>query len=1102
MVKIRFILSIVLSIFLCLELSSQDERGVLPIYNYSPKDYNALPQNWAIIQDSRGIIYIANNQGLLEFNGNLTSGAAWKLFKVDNTTNIRAIDIDKYGYIHIGANNEFGYFSPDTLNKGKFIYHNLKKKLKKNFDFRDVWYVVAVDNEVYYATNDGEIFYWNRENIDVIKLNQKIRHLFKMDDRVFVSADSVGIAELKSGEITKIRGGEKILVEKDGELKSDFSAFMQVSSNQGLFISHSDYLKRISLENNSIKITKFKTELDKVFENNSPSKIVKINENKFAVSCKLNGGGIFIINDKGELLNLINDENGLQNIYINDIYVDNQNFIWAALNNGISRIKVNSLYERFDEEVANFGGTIEDIKRFNDFIYLASHYGLYKLDQNTEEISTYINSEKLSESVVSKFTKIEDENLKTSIWSLLSFKTNNKSLLLIATNNSIGFIDENDNFTEIAKTYPWGFFQDNKDPNRVYVGTDPGLMSIYFENGSFKVEKVFENIKYSIRFIVQDKQHNLWCGINDGGLLFIKDPSEFCLDSISQLQTKFYGEENNLPSGPILPDFYNESLILATGEGIFEYNQSKDTFYHTDYLGDWFSDGKHAVHRLDIDNLDNIWSITFSEDGNFTFVTKSTRLMDDDEPFITQKLLVDEKELLHTIFSDKNGVVWVAGTNGVYKLNWKGETDEKLPFKTYINSIIAGEDTVFNGVFYDENKFVVNTQQPNLYPIITYKNNNISFDFSAIGFNYESNLTYSWKLENFDEDWSLWESKSEERYTNLHEGKYIFHVKAKDVYGNISEIASYSFTVKPPWYRTILAYILYVLFFIFFVWAAITISTNSLRKIIKEATAKIQKQKDDIEEKNKNIMDSIKYAQRIQEAVLPSEAKLRKYFPEHFVLFKPRDIVSGDFYWMMNKGDKTIIVAADCTGHGVPGAFMSIMGVSFLNEIANKKEVQTAAEVLNQLRANIINSLNTDEGENKAKDGMDISICVYDFKEMTMQFSGAYNHLYFVRDGKFDKIKADRMPVGVHERDGNDFTNKVFDIQKDDVYYILSDGLIDQFGGPDGKKYMTKRFKQLIMDIYDKPMPEQKRTIEEEHIKWRGELEQIDDIILIGIKVV
>jgi serine phosphatase RsbU (regulator of sigma subunit) len=627
-------------------------------------------------------------------------------------------------------------------------------------------------------------------------------------------------------------------------------------------------------------------------------------------------------------------------------------------------------------------------------------------------------------------------------------------------------------------------------------------MSIYYENGSFKLEKVFQDIKYSVRFMVQDKNHNLWCGINGGGLLFIKAPSDTASLLSENLETIFYGEESGLPSGSIFPIFYNNQLILATGEGVFEYNQKLDTFYHAEYLGDWYSSGKHAVHRLDIDNLGNIWSITFSEDGSLTFVTKSTRLIDDDEPFITQKLLVDEKELLHAIYTEKNGVVWVAGTNGVYKLNWKGENDVKLPFKTYINNIIAGPDTIFSGVFYDENNVVVNSQLENLYPIIDYKNNNISFDFSAIGFNYEANLNYSWKLENFEDEWTNWENKSEERYTNLHEGKYTFHVRAKDVFGNVSDVASYSFTIKPPWYRTILAYILYVLFFIVFVWAAITISTNSLRKIIKEATAKIQKQKDDIEEKNKNIMDSIRYAQRIQEAVLPSDAKIRKYFPEHFVLFKPRDIVSGDFYWMMNKGEKTILVAADCTGHGVPGAFMSIMGVSFLNEIANKKEVQTAAEVLNQLRANIINSLNTDEGENKAKDGMDISVCVYDFNQMSMQFAGAYNHLYFVRDGKFDKIKADRMPVGVHERDDNAFTNNVFDIKKGDIYYILSDGLIDQFGGPDGKKFMTKRFKDLIMDIYDKPMAEQKAIIDQEHLKWRGETEQLDDIILIGVKVV
>jgi serine phosphatase RsbU (regulator of sigma subunit) len=320
--------------------------------------------------------------------------------------------------------------------------------------------------------------------------------------------------------------------------------------------------------------------------------------------------------------------------------------------------------------------------------------------------------------------------------------------------------------------------------------------------------------------------------------------------------------------------------------------------------------------------------------------------------------------------------------------------------------------------------------------------------------------------------------------------------------GNISPEATYRFTILPPWYRTIWAYIGYVLFFVAFVWGAITVSTRSLKKIIREATAEIQAQKDELEEKNQNIMDSIRYAKRIQEAVTPTESQMKKFFPEHFVLWRPRDIVSGDFFWMMHKNDKVIIAAADCTGHGVPGAFMSIMGISFLNQIANMPEVQNAADALNHLRHNVITSLNQEGSETDTKDGMDISLCVYDFKEMIMEFSGAYNPLYMIRNEELSVIKADRMPVGIHERMDRPFTNNKFTIMKGDIFYILSDGYIDQFGGPKGKKFMTKRFKELILRIHKLPMDEQSRILEEELLKWRGDIEQIDDIIIIGIRVV
>ncbi len=272
--------------------------------------------------------------------------------------------------------------------------------------------------------------------------------------------------------------------------------------------------------------------------------------------------------------------------------------------------------------------------------------------------------------------------------------------------------------------------------------------------------------------------------------------------------------------------------------------------------------------------------------------------------------------------------------------------------------------------------------------------------------------------------------------------------------------------------------------------------------LLENQNLEIIQQRDKIFQQNQNITDSIQYASRIQNAILPQEEFIRREMPEHFILFKPRDIVSGDFYWIGVKEGKLVVVAADCTGHGVPGAFMSMLGVSFLNEIVNSETELKASNILDRLRDNIIHSLHQTGKEDEAKDGMDIALCIIDRKEMRLQFAGAYNPLYLIREGKIEQIKADRMPIGIYFVKQKPFKNNELEIKKDDVIYIFSDGFPDQFGGEQGKKFMSKNFKNHLLNIHDKPMKEQKEILDKEHIKWMGEkYEQTDDVLVIGLKI-
>ena len=265
----------------------------------------------------------------------------------------------------------------------------------------------------------------------------------------------------------------------------------------------------------------------------------------------------------------------------------------------------------------------------------------------------------------------------------------------------------------------------------------------------------------------------------------------------------------------------------------------------------------------------------------------------------------------------------------------------------------------------------------------------------------------------------------------------------------------------------------------------------------KRANILLQAQRDQIVYQKKHITDSIEYAKRIQTAILPS-LELFSHDLEHFVLFKPRDIVSGDFYWAEEVEGNYLIVTADCTGHGVPGAFMSMLGISLLNEIIMSKEITRPDLILNELREKIIKVLRQESGS-ILKDGMDMTVCLFDKRTYSLQFSGANNPLYLISEGVLTQIKGDKMPVAIHEI-MNPFTLHQLELKKGDAFYTFSDGFADQFGGPLEKKFLAKNFRNLILDVQDLSMIDQGKRLDEVFTDYRKDVEQVDDVVVIGVK--
>ncbi len=284
--------------------------------------------------------------------------------------------------------------------------------------------------------------------------------------------------------------------------------------------------------------------------------------------------------------------------------------------------------------------------------------------------------------------------------------------------------------------------------------------------------------------------------------------------------------------------------------------------------------------------------------------------------------------------------------------------------------------------------------------------------------------------------------------------------------------------------------------------AALGLVTLNQYKIKRNSARNLKSKNEIIEEKNKDITDSINYAKRIQQAILPEKTFIKSLLPDSFIFFQPKDIVSGDFYWMAEKNDESIVVVADCTGHGVPGALMSMIGNAFLNEIVLEKGITVPGKILDHLRDKIILALKQGVTSD-SKDGMDIALISLKKEKETvvMQFAGANNPVLVFSQGKLTETRGDKQPIGVREGAHMPFTNHVLTLEKGSSVYLFSDGYADQFGGIKGKKFRAAALQKLLSEIVHQPMDKQKEIVETTILQWKGTLEQVDDMLVMGIRV-
>jgi serine phosphatase RsbU (regulator of sigma subunit) len=441
---------------------------------------------------------------------------------------------------------------------------------------------------------------------------------------------------------------------------------------------------------------------------------------------------------------------------------------------------------------------------------------------------------------------------------------------------------------------------------------------------------------------------------------------------------------------------------------------------------------------------------------------------------------------------DKKGNIWFGTIMGAVKFN----PTEDLPNKTAPLTQIFGlkihlKDTLFPA----DAEF-------------NYNQNNITFKFIGVSLTNPKKVNYEYSLEGFDHGWIPANYLVQEAvYTNLPPGKYTFKVRASNNDGVWSEPSTYSFTVKPPFWQTALFYVSAFIFIVFAIYVYDQLRTRNLKlakaaleQKVQERTIELAIKNEELAEKNKDITDSIRYAKRIQDASLTGIYHVKNVLQQSFIFFKPKDIVSGDFFWIKQRKESIYFAAIDCTGHGVPGAILSIVANNILNKAFEDSTDGSPAAILNRLTLLASTALQSSSDTYQLRDGMDIALCRINTQTKQVEFAGAYNSLYLIRQNKLIEYVADHLSIGNIET-SKPYTNHTFAYETNDQLYLFSDGFPDQFGGEKGKKYKYSHFQEFLVKNNNLPVDEQRAALEKEFGTWKGKLEQIDDVLIMGVRL-
>jgi len=1095
--------------FLLLVQNHVSAQGRPFIRNWGPRDYEMHNQNWCILQDPRGIMHFGNTTGLLSYDNLRWSAYS---FKPDKSRATSLAWDNTHKRILVGLENgQFGFMQPGK--NGALEFQSLSSKIPENERTNTpVWNILVHEGIFYFCTWSG-VYVFKGEKWKVLRPEDgnTFHKFFATTSGLILREQGKGLKWIDKDSLIFIRGTECFADCKvDLIYERNPGEFLLGTRNRGLF--------NMALRNAEANIDELPGPASEFFIEKSLYCFTPLSGNRLA--CGTSSGGIAVINLQAQILDIIDKKHGLADDMVWALQQDSHGNLWAALDKGISMMEMDYPLRIFDE-FHGLDGLPNAITDFNGDVITATNRGIYVLQKKGHH---------------DFFELISEPNLDCKSISLV--QSQGRSEVWVACKQGMFRVIRAGNRLVSEPLLTGVSYESVFQPYKnlpLVLGGAHGEISVFRLIGNNWEETQTLNLKSEgaiKNFCLSPKGDYLWVGEKDFGLKLIpmKKLLEGSFQSSQMTWYPFPAKEST--EYPIR--LLNDKVIVAPERGMMEYRPGRFAYPN----GEFFplktqaslsgNDSVFSVFRMEISPSQKLWVATDllakEKTSKDIFVFSKISSNEVNEPHKPLKRLQGVQ--VNDLYFDNKNFLWLATNDGVFVFKADFQASSAKPFSAHVSKIRALPDsTIFFGNHFVRLGDSLNgfnyTQSLNAVPELPFSQNSLSFSFSSNQFNDAEGILYSTFMEGLEDNWTNWSKENSRDFSQLPEGNYVFRVRAKSNLLGISPETSFIFTIRAPWYRSLLAYAFYLISGIFIFRLIVNWNIRRLKALneflettVKSRTLELHIEKSRVEEKNREITDSIHYAKVIQTSILPKASSITRHFDSAFILYQPRNIVSGDFYWFSQIDDKTsdgsdsqkksLLVVADCTGHGVPGAFMSMIGNEKLIQAIRELPELSASSILSFLNVEVRKSLNQGNEESESHDGMEMALCIIDHKHHSIEFAGANRPLLIFRKdtpGEYELIKSTKSGIAGFTPDDQVFQAFNLQMKKGDRVYLYTDGLPDQFGGPNSKKLGTKGLMKMLAEIQHLGLAEQEKAVTDFLATWKNTEDQVDDILLVAFSL-